>query len=107
MMPNTSVRPAAIRKSMTPSCSPFRHCSTTSKTVTGARRRTALTNERGAAAPRPFPRTRSRALPLHRALVSVGILVTLEDRLLDLHLDVTARLHRLEEVEVLDRVVIV
>ncbi len=27
MMPNTSVRPAAIRNSMTPSCSPFRTCS--------------------------------------------------------------------------------
>ena len=26
-MPNTSVSPAAMRKSMTPSCSPFRHCS--------------------------------------------------------------------------------
>src|SRR5688572_28264171 len=107
MMPNTSVRPAAIRKSMTPSCSPFRHCSTTSKTVTRARRRTALTNERGAARPRPVPRTRSRALPLHRALVTIRILVVLEDGLLNLHLDVPARLHRLEEVEVLDGVVIV
>src|SRR5690606_15881254 len=30
MMPNTSVRPAAIRKSISPNCTPFSSCSTTS-----------------------------------------------------------------------------
>src|SRR5262249_50883567 len=84
MMPKTSVRPAAIRNSMTPNWSPLRHCSTTRSQFNGRVR-----------------------LPLHRALLVVGVLVVLEDRLLDLHLDLAARrLHGPEEIEVLDRVVV-
>src|SRR5947209_3110239 len=83
MMPNTSVSPAAIRKSMTPSCSPLRICS---RTRTGVN---------------------PGALPLHRAVLVVRILVALEHGLLDAHLDVAARGgYRLQEVEILDGEVI-
>src|SRR5947209_4473660 len=41
MMPRTSVSPAAIRNSMTPSCSPFSPCSTRSSPLTGLCRRDA------------------------------------------------------------------
>src|SRR5437660_3558798 len=81
MMPNTSVSPAAIRNSITPSCRPFRHCSATRSAVNAG------------------PRRRS----LHRTFLVVGVLVVLEDRLLDLHLDLAAAaLDGLEQVEVLD-----
>src|SRR5881296_4379050 len=84
MMPKTSVRPAAIRNSMTPNCSPLRHCSTTRSQFNGPLR-----------------------LPLHRTLLIVGVLVVLEDRLLDLHLHLLAGpLHRSQQVEVLNRSVI-
>src|SRR5262245_60092060 len=84
MMPNTSVRPAASRNSMTPNCRPLRTCSTTRSPVNVAPR-----------------------LPLHRALLVVRVLVILEDGLLDLHLHLAARsLHRLQQVEVLDRRVV-
>src|SRR5262245_57383045 len=84
MMPKTSVRPAASKNSMTPNCRPLRTCSTTRSPVNAG-----------------------SALPLHRALLVVGVLVVLEDGLLDLHLDLAARaLHRLQEVEVLDRRVV-
>src|SRR5688572_18213207 len=101
MMPKTRVRPAAIRNSITPNCRPFRHCSTTSNPLIGA-----PTNERGAGDPAPLNRPRSPALPLHRAVLIVGVLVALEDRLLDLHLDLGRALDRLEKVEVLDRVMV-
>src|SRR5919109_4284975 len=83
MMPKTSVSPAAIRNSITPNWSPLRHCSRTSSQLTNA-----------------------SALPLHRALVMVGVLVALEDGLLDLHLHLRGTLHRLQQVEVLDRMVV-
>src|SRR6266850_6064090 len=84
MMPNTSVSPAASRKSITPNCRPLRTCSTTRRPVNA----------------RP-------GLPLHLALLVVRVLVVLEDGLLDLHLDLAAcALHRLQEIEVLDRRVI-
>src|SRR5690242_18312574 len=83
MMPNTSVSPAAIRNSITPNCRPLRHCSRTSS-----------------------PLTRAPALPLHRTVLVVGVLVVLEDGLLDLHLHLARALHRLQQVEVLDRVVV-
>src|SRR2546425_4604864 len=84
MMPKTSVRPAAIRNSMTPNCSPLRHCSTTRSQFNGPLR-----------------------LPLHRTLLIVGVLVVLEDRLLDLHLHLPAGpLHRPQQVEVLNRSVV-
>src|SRR5204863_5932872 len=84
MIPKTSVSPAAIRNSITPNCSPLRHCSTTRSQFNGPRR-----------------------LPLHRTLLIVGILVVLEDGLLDLHLGLAGGpLHRPQEVEVLDRGVV-
>src|SRR5919197_6017777 len=84
MMPKTSVRPAAIRNSMTPTSSPLRLCSTTRSQFNGPLR-----------------------LPLHRTLLIVGVLVVLEDRLLDLHLHLPAgSLHRPQQVEVLDRGVV-
>src|SRR5215467_3073067 len=84
MMPKTSVRPAAIRNSMTPNCNPLRHCSTTRSQFNGRAR-----------------------LPLHRTLLVVGVLVVLEDGFLDLHFDLPTRaLHRAQQVEVLDRGVV-
>src|SRR5262245_58750817 len=84
MMPKTSVRPAARRNSITPNCRPLRTCSTTRRPVNAA-----------------------PALPLHRTLLVVRVLVVLEDGLLDLHLDLAApALHRLQQVEVLDRRVV-
>src|SRR5437016_11085266 len=84
MIPKTSVSPAAMRKSITPNCSPLRHCSTTRSQFNGRVR-----------------------LPLHRTLLVVGVLVVLEDGFLDLHLDLPAgTLHRPQQVEVLDRGVV-
>src|SRR5262245_23528846 len=104
MMPNTRVSPAATRNSITPSCSPLSSCSTTRRPVIG---RGPESNERGAGSPRPCRGALACALPLHRTLVEVRVLVVLEDRLLDLHLHLPAGpLRRLEEVEVLDRVVV-
>src|SRR5918996_4224061 len=101
MMPKTSVRPAAIRNSMTPNCRPLRHCSRTSNPLMEV-----PVNERGAGGPAPLARARSPALPLHRALMVVGVLVVLEDRLLDLHLDLGAALDGLQQIEVLDGMVV-
>src|SRR5256886_17008555 len=84
MMPKTSVSPAAMRNSMTPYCSPFSACSST----------------RSTAPTRAF-------LPLHPAVLGVGVLVVLEDRLLELHGELPIRRpHGPEEVEVLDREVV-
>src|SRR5438132_11680922 len=83
MMPKTRVSPAAIRNSMTPYCNPFSACSSTST-----------------------PAIRAR-LPLHPAVPGVGVLVILEDRLLDLHGELAVRRpHGFQEVEVLDREVV-
>src|SRR5262245_10359301 len=99
MMPNTSVSPAAIRKSMTPSCRPFSACSRTR--ITGAQ------NKGARRATAPLPRSVRQRLPLHSTFLIVGVLVVLEDGLLDLHLLLAARaLHRAQEVEVLDREVV-
>src|SRR2546428_13500246 len=85
MMPNTSVSPAAIRKSITPYWRPLSVCSSTSAAFICLQAR----------------------LPLHRALGGVRVLVVLEDGLLDLHRELAVgRLDRLEQVEVLDREVI-
>src|SRR2546422_11645650 len=81
MMPKTSVSPAAMRNSITPNCRPLRPCSSASRKV--------------------------RRLPLHRALLVVGVLVVLEHRLLGLHRELAVRrLHGLEQIEVLDREVV-
>src|SRR5882762_9656912 len=92
MMPNTSVSPAAMRKSITPYWRPLSVCSSTSAAFICA-----------------WPRrgTGARRLPLHRALGGVRVLVVLEDGLLDLHRELAVgRLDRLEQVEVLDREVV-
>src|SRR5437773_7254613 len=92
MMPNTSVSPAAMRKSITPNWTPFRACSRTRYT---------------ARSPCPRFELSARLLPLHPAVLVVRVLVLLEDGLLDLHLDRIARaLDRLQEVVVLDREVV-
>src|SRR4029453_10782328 len=84
MMPKTRVSPAASKNNITPNCRPLRTCSTNRRPVNAA-----------------------PALPLHRALLVVRVLVILEDGLLDLHLDLAAPpLHGLQEVEVLDRHVV-
>src|SRR5262250_612083 len=105
MMPKTSVSPAAIRNSITPYCRPLSVCSSTRPRVIATR----APGERKGARPSRAPRSAPRAwpLPLHRALGRVGILVVLEDGLLDLHHELAARiLHGLQEVEVLDREVV-
>src|SRR5689334_11351642 len=98
MMPSTSVRPAAIRNSVTPSCTPLSNCSKTR--VQGM--------EKKRAPARPFQDCLSRTSPLHLAVLVIRVLVLLEDGLLDAHLDVAARqLHRVQQVKVLDRVMVV
>src|SRR5258708_26048136 len=95
MMPNTRVSAHAIRNSVTPNCRPFSSCSNISDAIMKKGRSRALL---------PFSaRTRS----LHLTFLVVRVLVLLEDRLLDVHLDIAARgLLRLQQVEVLDRVVV-
>src|SRR2546428_4696978 len=92
MMPNASVSPGAIRKSITPYWRPLSVCSSTSAEFIC-----------------PSPRLGRSAgrLPLHRALGGVRVLVVLENGALDLHREVAVgRLDRLEQVEVLDGEVI-
>src|ERR687885_121520 len=62
MMPKTSVSPADIKKSMTPSWTPLRSCSTKSAGLTAALR-----------------------LARHRAFLGVGVGVVAHDDLLELH----------------------
>src|ERR1043165_1445664 len=96
MMPSTSVSPAAIRNSITPYCRPFSSCSKTSAKVIKKGRCRAL--------------SRSRApSPLHLAVLVVGVLVLLERLLHDVHGDavLVVGLDRLQQVEVLDRVLVV
>src|SRR6266508_732779 len=78
MIPKTSVSPAAIRKSMTPSWRPFR--AWTSR-IMGSD-------------------------PLHLALLGVDVGVVREDEAPADQLEVAALLHHLAEVEVLDREVV-
>src|SRR5919204_3081784 len=98
MMPSTSVRPAAIRNSITPYCRPFSSCSKTSAQVM---------NEKGRRHA-PFFSRRGDS-PLHLAFLVVGVLMLLERLLHDLHRHaiLVVRFHRLEQVEVLDRVLVV
>src|SRR5215831_158363 len=63
MMPNTSVRPAASRNSISPNCRPFRNCS---------RMRTQDMQRGG--------RGTARTFLLHRAVLHVGVAAVLEDR---------------------------
>src|SRR4029078_11409466 len=101
MMPNTSVRPAAIRNSITPSCSPLSICSRIRMKFIGE-------NKKGRGQPAPLASLAARRLPLHLALFFVRILVVREDRLLDLHDGILAGRprNRLQQVEILDRKVI-
>src|SRR6185295_15209597 len=100
MMPSTSVSPAAIRNSMTPYCRPFSICSKTRPQV--------MAKNKGARAPL-LKECVLRSLPLHLAILVVGVLVLLERLLQDLHGDavLVVRLYRLQQVEVLDRVLVV
>src|SRR3954470_16675842 len=100
MMPRTSVSPAAIRKSMTPYCRPFSSCSKTRPQV--------MAKNKGAV--RPYSKVSFfRNLPFHLAVLMVGVLVFLERLLQDLHGDavLVVGLHRLQEIEVLDRMLVV
>src|SRR6185312_2331451 len=93
--PNTSVSPAAIRNSSTPSCSPF--------SVWTRRRVTDIAPLH----PSP-PRGEGQARDsLHRAILHVRIGVVGEHLLGDLRLILAVRaLGHLHQVEVLDRIVI-
>src|SRR5256885_10264532 len=95
MMPNTSVSPAAIRNSMTPYCRPFSNCSKSRAMKNGDRPH--------------FPKWGlSPFSPFHLAVLRVRILVLLEGLLQDAHLRAVRprAFHRLQQVEVLDRMVI-
>src|ERR1700730_6119620 len=88
--PNTSVSPAAIRNSSTPSCSPLRICT---------KRRVDIRSLFGC-------RIRNRTP--HRAVLRVDVLVIAEHLLGDLGLELAVlALRRLHQIEVLDRIVIV
>src|SRR5437868_14233379 len=104
MMPSTSVSPAAMRNSITPYCRPFSNCSKTSDQVMAWA--AARIKKKGASA--PFLSTRLRSSPFHLAFLVVGVLVLLERLLHDLHRHavLVVRLHRLQQVEVLDRVLV-
>src|ERR671914_1873842 len=105
MIPSTSVSPAARRNSITPSCTPFRSCSKTRAKVMPP----FLPRNKKGADPAPFLPP-IRRLPFHLAFLVVGVLVILEDLLLDLHRDAFRRLgvlDRPQQVEVLDRVMVV
>src|SRR5258706_4056083 len=98
MIPNTSVRPAASRNSMTPSWRPLRICSNT---------RVIKKEARSARASCSAVR---RPLPLHLAVLAVRILVVRENGLLHLHDRIRACRRagdRLEQIVVLDREMIV
>src|SRR5436309_7938106 len=98
MMPKTSVRPAAIRNSITPSCSPLSVCSRT--------RTKFMLETKGARSDRAPHRCGNPLLPSpHPAFLGVGIPVVGEDRLLDLHHRILARRPGdcLQQIEVLDR----
>src|SRR6185295_18266269 len=105
MMPKISVSPAAMRKSITPYCRPLSVCSSTRASISGIGVPVERKGARPGRAPASTPRAAS--LPLHRALAGVRILVTLEDRPLDLHHELARWiLHGLQEIEVLDREVV-
>src|SRR3970040_2131336 len=98
MMPSTSVRPAASRKSITPSCTPFSSCSKKSSKVI----------KKGRGRPAPLLPGDGPPSPLHLAVLMVGVLVLLEHLFLDLHLHALgAALDRLEQVERLDGMLVV
>src|SRR5262245_10396434 len=108
MMPNTSVSPAAMRNSITPSCSPLSACSRT-RTKFNARVNAKLRDERRRASvpsrrDKPAPQASGLSL-FHRAFLGVGILVIREHGLLDLHHRVLAGRprHGLQQIEILDR----
>src|SRR5712675_1422234 len=97
MMPSTSVRPAAIRNSITPSWSPFSNCSKTRARVI----------KKGAAA--PLEKSILERALFQLAFLMVGVLVLRERLLHDFHGDavLVVGLDGLQQVEVLDRVVVV
>src|SRR4029077_6898924 len=100
MMPKTSVRPAAIRNSITPSCSPLSVCSRTRMRLKGGGTKKGRGSFRA-----PGLRCVPGRLLSQGAFLVVGILVVGEDRLLDFHHRILAGRpgHGLQQVEVLDR----
>src|SRR4051794_23997094 len=80
MIPSTSVRPAAIRNSMTPYCRPFSSCSKTSAKLIGS---------------------------LHGTLRGVGVAVVLQHDLIGLVAQPAAFFHDVTDVVILDREVVV
>src|SRR3954452_11545575 len=95
--PNTSVRPAAIRNSSTPSCRPFRVCT--------------MRRERDIRASSSLPRQAGEGqeseASLHRAVFDVRIGIVGEDLLGDLGLVFAiGPLGNLHQIEVLDRIVV-
>src|SRR5437764_9868911 len=132
--PNTSVSPAAIRNSSTPSCRPFRVC--TKRSVMLMRRASSLAPRSGERVPskrqrtgqvmgnlqgrasrcpssgslrsRPSPRKRGeKESSLHRAILHVRVRIILEHLLHDLGLVLTVgALGDLHQIEVLDRIVV-
>src|SRR5260221_5932903 len=103
MMPKTSVSPAAMRNSITPSWSPLSVCSRTRTRFIGR------PTKKGRGVVRaPELRCDAGGRSPHPAFLGVGILVVGEHRLLDLHHRVLPRRagDRLQKVEILDREVV-
>src|SRR4051812_32002326 len=70
MMPNTSVRPAASRNSISPNCRPLSDCSRIRIEDMGPIKR---------AGPRPRPSSGHRLSLLHPAILDIGVAMVLED----------------------------
>src|SRR5262249_51542119 len=112
--PNTSVSPAAIRNSSTPSCSPLRICTKSKEDIRISHHDPVAVIARPRAHrwwARPL-RLRCAALAhptsFHRTVFRVGVLVIREHLLGDLGLELAVlALGRLDQIEVLDRIVII
>src|SRR5438067_11303360 len=118
MMPNTSVRPAASRNSRSPNCRPLRNCSTRNIGI-GARKSvcgnqdirnpgSALRNGVTPPLVARAPISASLSLPLHRAPIVEPVLAVLQDGGDGLQaVGAVGILHRLLQIEVLDREMVV
>src|SRR5574339_104429 len=104
MMPNTSVKPAASMNSSRPNCRPLRHCSMNSVI---ARRLHTFAIENGGSAHAPPPLfTALASVCRHLALRVMDVLEILDDRGDGLQHVFVALLHRLLQIEILDRNVV-
>src|SRR5262245_20427923 len=110
MIPKTSVSPAARRKSSSPNCRPFRHCSRKRSMGFGWQRSDDGAQKNGGqslSCPPSFVLCRLTS-PLHRALVVELVLAVLDDGRDSLERQVAVRvLHHVLEIEILDREVVV